>query len=155
MEFIDLVKEAKAHKHSFMLWPHRWKSYHSSIHFHWTIYPFEKQSIPQIPDKAGVYAFLIQPRIASLDVSYLMYIGQTKRSLRKRFQEYLREATSQSGRPKVLMLLDLYKGFLYFSCATLNASTSLKSIEDELLNAFIPPMNEQYPAEVRRVIAAF
>lgn len=31
----------------------------------------------------------------------------------------------------------------------------IKEIEDELINAFIPPCNDQYPAEISRVMRAF
>ncbi len=65
-----------------------------------------------------MYAFLVQPGIGSgLNVSYLMYIGKTDRPLRKRFREYLGEVKSPKGRHKVRLALELWKKYLWFSCA--------------------------------------
>ncbi len=156
MAFVDVVKEANFYNRRFTIWPRRWRAYGSSICLSWTVFLFGEDAIKEIPDEPGVYAFLIQPSIASdLNASYLIYIGKTTRSLRTRFQEYLREAKNPSGRPKIVTWLNPFKGFIYFSCAVLTSSVSPETVEGELLNAFIPPANEQYPAEVSRIIRAF
>lgn len=156
MAFVDLVKEAKSHRHMLLLWPQRWKLYSPFVSLSWEVFPFDEGTLDQIPDGPGVYAFLIQPRIASnLSASYPMYVGQTERSLQKRFREYLREAEDPTGRPKINMLLQLYKDFIYFSCAVLPSSASLDDVEEELLKALVPPANSQFPAEVSKVVRAF
>jgi hypothetical protein len=70
------------------------------VNLSWSLYPFSEASRDQIPQQQGVYAFLIVPAIAgNLSVAYLMYIGETDRTLRTRFGEYLREARSERIRP--------------------------------------------------------
>ena len=156
-DFVDLVKEAKIHKYEFILWPQRWQQYNPHINCNWSTYPFCQDSVEKIPDEPGVYAFLIQPHIANeLDASYLMYVGKTSRSLKQRFQEYFREAkNSKRGRPKIIMLLQSYAGYLHFSCAVVNQPDEPEQLENELLKAFLPPANDRFPAEVSRVIQAF
>ncbi len=154
-DYVDLVKEAKSHVETFVLWPRRWSECQLSTVLNWVVFPFEQSKADQIPDGPGIYAFLIQPGIASnLNASYLMYIGQTN-SLRSRYRDYLREPDSPIGRPKIVVLLDMYRGFLSFSCAPLSGADQLECIEDALLGAYIPPANDQFPAQIRRIVNAF
>lgn len=154
-KFTDLVKEAKSHTHQFTLWPDRWRGCNLKYSLSWNTYAFSKASISSIPKNPGVYAFLIQPRIASdLNTSYLIYIGMSK-NLRGRFVKYLREFKSKSGRPKIVSWLFPYTDYLYFSYTLVNPPNTPKSLEDELIKAFIPPANDRFPAEVRRVVKAF
>jgi hypothetical protein len=48
-----------------------------------------------------------------------MYIGETERTLRVRFRDYLNEAESDSIRPKLLRILPLYRDYLHFACTPL------------------------------------
>ena len=41
-----------------------------------------------------------------------------------------------------------------FCCATVHKD-DLTKVEDKLSNAYIPPANDQYPTEIRRIIGAF
>jgi excinuclease UvrABC nuclease subunit len=153
---VDLIKEAKFHTHKLILWPARWQAYKCRASLRWQVFPFDESIANQIPDQPGVYAFCIQPNVADLDASYVMYIGKTERSLRTRFREYLREAQSPSGRPRLTdMLLNPYRSFLYFICAVLNPQTIPGEIEEDLLDTFMPPMNTELPAEVRQIVNAF
>lgn len=158
-DFFDLVGKAKLHTHSFTLWPDRWRSCNLQNPLSWNTYAFSQASTGSIPDQPGVYAFLVQPNIANnLNASYLMYIGMTERSLRVRFIEYLREVDNRNGSPKIVFLLGLYDGYLSFSCAIVNSNTlsdTLNALENELLQAFIPPANDRIPAEVGRAVRAF
>ncbi len=159
-KFTDLVKEAKSHTHQFTLWPDRWRV--CNLKVSWNTYAFSEESVSSIPKNPGVYAFLIQPGIAGdLNTSYLIYIGMSK-NLRRRFVKYLREFKSKIGRPKIVSWLFPYIGYLHFSYTLVNPSNTLKSLEDnlksledELIKAFIPPANDRFPAEVRRVVKAF
>ena len=153
---VDLIKEAKFHTHSVVLWPARWQEYIHSDGFSWQVFPFDTGSTQNVPDSPGVYAFCVHPNVAALDARYVMYIGETERSLRTRFREYLDESEDPSGRPRLTdMLLNPYKGFLCFVCAALIPPLLPKEIEKGLLNTFIPPMNTQLPSEVRQIIHAF
>ncbi len=156
MPFVDVVKEAKFYEHRFVLWPRQWNAYGLSVSLEWRVLPFVKASERKIPTEPGVYVFLLQPGIASrLEASYPMYVGQTTRSLRERFREYLKEAQRDLGRPKILTLLKPYQGFVYFCCAAVTGRSSPMIIESKLIEALWPPVNEQYPASVRRIRAAF
>lgn len=153
--YTDLLMEAALHRKTFMLWPRQWTGYKHASPFDWHVVPFTQTSATGIPTDRGIYAFLIQPKIASdVQASYLVYLGQTD-SLRRRFRQYLQEAKSDLGRPKLVSLLTLYRGFLYFSYSTIPEPQDLTPVEDALLEALIPPENDQFPASVRRVINAF
>jgi excinuclease UvrABC nuclease subunit len=82
-----------------------------------------------------------------------MYVGQAK-SLQRRFMDYLNERKRETGRPKVYRFLNKYQDYVCFCYTTVNKN-DLTKVEDNLLNAYLPPVNDQYPAEVRRIIGAF
>ncbi|MDE0011698.1 MAG: hypothetical protein OXU36_11150 [Candidatus Poribacteria bacterium] len=145
------------HDYTFFLWPRQWTNYNLSGPFNWEIHPFEQNEADEIPIEPGIYSFIIQPGIADHPhCSYLMYLGMTKRPLRERFKEYFREKRDvERGRPKILKLLHVYQDYLHFCCSAIAETEHIKDIEDELLKAFIPPCNDEYPAEISRAIKAF
>jgi len=148
----ELFSEAKAHRHSFLLWKRRWDAFTPIVDLHWTEYAFNEEIADNIPEEPGVYAFCIRPNIGTnLNTSYLLYIGETTRTLRARYREYLREAYDPLGRALVYDFINMYRPYLTFCCAPLAEEISPKKIEDELLAAYIPPCNLKLPAEVRRV----
>ena len=159
MAVIDLIKEQDgliAHRYAFFLVPEKWETYNLSDPFNWEMHPFQPDQAENIPSEPGIYSFVIQPGIASHPrCSYLMYIGKTKRTLRERFREYFRERDNPAGRPKIVRLLNKYHGYLHFCCLAIAKKERIGEIEDALINAFLPPCNDQFPAEVRRVIGAF
>lgn len=147
------VGEAKLHKYGFLLWPQRWKKLTLPLDLQWQIFTFSEDQANNIPASPGVYAFCVEPRIIpGLNPCYLIYIGETTRTLRERFREYLREAEDLAGREKLYMALNLYKEYLYFFCAPLPDDVIPRDIETELLKAFIPPSNTKFPAEVKRIV---
>jgi hypothetical protein len=155
-DFVDLVSQAHLHQHEMMLWPYRWNQHKPAIVLDWKEVPFSSDRVDDVPNAPGVYAFFIQPRLPSnMVASYLMYIGQTGRTLRVRFQEYLREAGSERGRPKLSLNLPLYDGFLYFYCSEIMPPTDPEEIEDHLIETYLPPWNDRLPSSVSRVMSAF
>ena len=153
---LDKRVQLRAHRWSIPLWPQQWAAYNLPDSLNWEIYPFQRDQIENIPSQPGVYSFVIQPGIASHPVcSYLMYIGQTERTLQDRFKEYFYEQNNLAGRPKILDLLNLYEGYLHFCCSTIKKKERITEIEKALINAFLPPCNDQFPAETSRVIGAF
>lgn len=155
MEFEDLVVEAEVHRVRFTLWCRMWDEFQQSVALDWVDHPFEDGEVDNIPSSPGVYAFLVQPRLAGgLDVSYLLYIGESG-NLKRRFRDYLDEVEDQNARPRIVIYLNRYLRYLRFCCATLPSNVSTTDIEDELLAAFIPPLNKKLPARVRRVVNAF
>jgi hypothetical protein len=158
-QFTDLVatSEMMLHSHTMVMMPKLWTAYVGPTpQLSWSTFPFKEASRNQIPDAPGVYAFLVLPNIAgNINVSYLMYVGETERPLRERFGEYLREAKEDRIRPKLLRVLPLYPDHLVFACATTPVGIPPKDVESALLAAFVPPGNDQIPAIVRRARKAF
>jgi hypothetical protein len=156
VDFIDNVKDAKAHLHSILLWPAAWKKFTAPHSLKWHQSTFSARAKSSIPDQPGVYAFLIEPKFyPALRVAVLMYIGKTDRSLRMRFGEYLKEASDPTGRPAVSFILTAYAGHLTFYCAPVRSPRKPAKVENGLLASFMPPLNKTYPASVRRTVAAF
>lgn len=155
MSMHDIIKdqdEMKAHEHHFILWPRQWEKYHDT--HNWKICRLNEMEKDQIPNRSGVYSLLVQPGIANHPAcSYLMYVGKTK-SLRRRFMDYLNERKCETGRPKIFRVLNKYKDYVCF-CYTTVRKDDLSGVEDNLLVAYIPPNNDQYPAEIRCIVGAF
>ena len=155
-DIIDEQDQVKTYSSTFTLWPQAWKNYNLSAPFNWEIHPFQQNQVGNIPREPGIYSFVIQPGIASHPCcSYLMYIGKTKRTLRQRFNEYLREQDNPKGRTKILRLLNQYQGYLHFCCSKIAETERIGEIEDALITAFIPPCNAQFPATIRHIVGAF
>lgn len=157
-QYTDLLAsdEMMRHSHEMVMVPRLWSSCSLPVYLSWSVYPFSENSRNQIPEQQGVYAFLILPGIAGdLNVAYLMYIGETDRTLRVRFGEYLLEARSDKIRPKLLRILPLYPDHLVFACAPVPVGVVPKDIETKLIEAFLPPGNDDIPATVRRPRRAF
>jgi len=152
-----VVDEMMRHTHKMVMLPRLWSSLSlGQTTLSWQLFPFQESSRALVPQQQGVYAFLIVPDIAGpLQVSYLMYIGETDRTLRQRFGEYLLEAQSDNIRPKLLRILPLYPNHLMFACSTLQSGIVPKDVETLLIEAFLPPGNDQLPASVRRPRKAF
>jgi hypothetical protein len=157
-QYTDLlaVDEMMRHSHEMIMLPRLWSSLSLQQTLSWSTFQFNDSSRSLIPDQQGVYAFLILPKIGGdLNVSYLMYIGETSRTLRERFGEYLLEARSDKIRPKLLRILPLYPDHLAFACAPLPTDIVPKDVESALISAFLPPGNDDVPATVRRPRKAF
>lgn len=150
--------EMRRHTHEMIMMPKFWSIYDSlpGPPLSWSVFPFNDASRVHVPDQPGVYAFLVEPGVAgNLNVSYLMYIGMTERTLRARFSEYLTEAKSDRIRPKLLRILPQYTTHLRFACAVLPEGVAPAEVEVALLDAFVPPGNDRVPATVARIRKAF
>ena len=80
-----------------------------------------------------------------------MYVGQAK-NLHKRFGDYL--TRERVRRPKVVRLLEMYGGYIMFFYSKVDQER-LDNIEEELINAFVPPCNTKFTGEVQRARGAF
>jgi hypothetical protein len=128
-QYTDLVAtgEMMLHSHKMVMLPTLWAAFKAdpTPTLAWAAFPFKDSSRASVPHAPGVYAFLVVPSIAGdLNVSYLMYIGETERTLRSRFAEYIREAQEDKIRPKLLRILPLYPEYLMFACASVPAGVS-------------------------------
>lgn len=155
-DFIEERMLLGAHRYTFSLWPQQWVAYNLPDLFHWEIHPFQRDQTENIPSEPGIYSFVIQPGIASHpSCSYLMYIGKTARTLQQRFKEYFNEQQNAAkGRPKILGLLNQYQGYLYFCCSVIAEAERIEQIECALINAFLPPCNDQFSSEIGRIMRA-
>ena len=153
----DLVSEQdvlKAHEVSFRLWPRQWTLGGGAQVYTWQVYKLSELNRPSVPQRAGLYTLVVQPGIFGHPLcSYLMYVGKTN-SLHRRFGEYLREMNQATGRKKIVRLLNKYFDYVWF-CFTEIPESEISRVEDALLEAFMPPFNDRFPASVSRIITAF
>lgn len=144
-----------AHRKTFRLWPDLWTSSDLIRTLKWRSFPFNRSESRKIPARPGVYAFVIEPRLTPrLHLSYLIYVGMSEHSIRQRFVKYLWEARHPEGRPKVHLWLNQYSGNLRFVCAATPPALAVPT-EDALLDRFLPPANDEFSAELRRLVSAF
>lgn len=132
--------------------PARWVAFHSANALTWDEIPFNAQSLQTVPQVQGVYCFVVGPPPTSLpSVRYPMYVGQTKRTLRQRFQEYLRERDDPAGRYHVRKFLNVFDGELTFMCAQFSGTyQALVRMERDVMDAVMPAYSDRgYSAEVR------
>ena len=154
------VDETKASKIYFLLSPKQWKTFNLDLtKYKWHEFRFEKKTKGSIPESKGVYTFLIKPNIAEHpSCSYLMYVGRTTdQNLRIRYGQYMDELEGKrKSRPKIEYMLRKYKEYLFFACIPLDDKLSPESLEEKLLTAYIPPVNDAdaLPAEARRIMKA-
>lgn len=151
---LDLQTSQEFDKHTFkfILDPNQWASLVLPFTLNWNAVPFHESNATHIPDNAiGVYSFIVKPSIAKHDdCAYLMYIGQTKRqTFRLRYQQYLRDQRTRKGRYPVVNMLNTWPNQLWFCYAPIKEFTNIDEVENRLLSAFLPPINRQFPADVR------
>jgi len=147
----------------FRLWrmvlsPTQWQSCKVPVKLVWRSVKFHPGNATRIPEDArGVYTFVVKPGIADHpSCSYLMYVGKAeKQVLRDRFRQYVAEKTKgeKSRRPHVTEMLLKWEGFLWFYYAEIPNKTKIKTVEDELLAAYLPPSNRTFPSRIRGAIA--
>jgi hypothetical protein len=158
MSTIDILDrdqdEMSVYTREFVLWRRKWEECRDLTTLDWKSYKLTGSERIYIPRESGIYTLIVQPGIASHPAcSYLIYVGQTN-SLHRRFGEYLRERTDESGRPKVSWWLRRFPHHVWFYFTPVRED-DLDDVENCLLSAYYPPANDQYPASVRRVINAF
>ena len=119
---------------------------------HWIRTQFDQTESRDIPnDLIGVYAFVLEPKIAYIDLAYLLYVGKTTQHFRARFNKYKRhQHEDNTKRPLVQIMLNAWPGRLAFYYAPIDDRNIVKEIEDQLIAAFKPPVCRAYPARVRK-----
>lgn len=140
-----------------ILFPPAWAACGLTMELTWEVLPFDAQNVQSVPDdKRGVYTFVVQPGIANHPAcSYLLYVGQTARNFRVRYQEYLRDeaAGAESRRPHVSGMLCKWRGYLWFCFAHIEDESLIECTEDTLLAAYMPPTNIEMPGKLYQRIA--
>jgi hypothetical protein len=119
------------------------------IAINWINIKFLKKNKTVIPDKQGIYMFVLDIS-NSLDLNgtgkHILYIGQTI-NLNDRFGSYFyyKNSTKPSDFLKRCMVL-LWEGkleFHYFETYGLN-SKDLDKVEFDLIDSVVPPMNNRF-----------
>jgi hypothetical protein len=123
----------------------------------WNTIKFNAEN-PNLPDQQGVYVFSINIEHGNLpNNSYILYVGKagdvnSKNTIRKRYQDYVREARVQS-RPKIHRMLNLWSEHLSYHYAEVPNGMSTGDIEQLLTTIFIPPYNtNDFLGEVRNLL---
>jgi hypothetical protein len=139
----------------FILRPDSWCSFKTAIPLIWTRVKFDSAKATSVPDDArGVYTFVAEPGIAAHPAcNYLLYVGMVETSdFRTRFKSYLAEPNKKKPRVHVLYMIDRWQPYLWFYYAPLPDGVKAKPVEDSLLEAFLPPVNRNWPARIKDVM---
>jgi hypothetical protein len=142
-----------------VLFPPAWAACALSVNLSWRIVPFDASSLDSVPDdQRGIYSFVVQPGIANHPAcAYLLYVGQTTRSFRVRYREYLRDQAAgfDCRRPHISGMLNKWKGYLWFCYAHIDDESLIEPTEDALIGAYLPPTNVEMPGKLNRAVAFF
>ena len=142
--------ELKLHIRRFLLFPDYWidPSNEIEIKLKWYKTRFTEKNIAKIPEKKGLYAFTVEPKVSNFfKTCYLFYIGETERTLKIRYKEYLNDQKGKGKpRPKVFEMLKLYEDNLYFYYTSIDESNVIDENEAKLLNIFLSHINTQIPS---------
>lgn len=132
---------------SMVLSPTRWASYVDPTPLTWQKVKFDQQDLYQVPDNEfGIYTFIVDAGVAGHPhCSYLLYLGKAeKQPLRTRINQYFYEPSNPKGRGPVQdMILD-WHSHLHVCFAPIKDVSRIDDLENALLEAFVPPMNQTY-----------
>lgn len=155
----DLIRAheaGKTHRINSLMMPTFWTAYTSPNSLTWQQVKFGVAANNLPDDKIGVYCFVIEPNVAKVPCcGLLVYIGRARNSFRKRYSEYLAEKDNPAGRPKVVMMLNLWEDHLTYYYAELPTGDECTAEESRLLTAFVPEFNSTLPATVQARTGAF
>ena len=165
---VDVIKNSiNDSKWSFIINPEFWENIDtdvkSLIDTDWSEVKFFKdtkepnEQINTIPnDRGGIYLFIIKPNYIPDTHLYIMYVGRARntknQNLRKRCKDYY----SESNRPKVKRLLERWWKYIYIKYLPLDDNDIIDKVEEELINAIVPPCNDKIPnKKIQNTIKAF
>ncbi|HEX8561865.1 MAG TPA: hypothetical protein VF676_02690 [Flavobacterium sp.] len=150
----DRRQEIKEHIRKFLLFPEFWNDPTKQIghKITWERILFEEGNTASVPNKKGVYCFVVEPPKVDFlfETRYLFYIGKaSSATLRARYKNYIDEKNNrgignQKPRIKVQEMLNDYYGHIHFFYAELNTGV-IKDVEEKLLNLYMPYVNTSIP----------
>ncbi|MBB4126706.1 hypothetical protein GGR77_001996 [Xanthomonas translucens] len=152
-KYKDLIADTDrvaAYQRKFNVDTARWKTFRSPITLTWSKLRFSEANRSNIPKERGLYAFTLAHEPSGFPShGFIMYIGITgdtsNATLRTRYSQYLANLRRGNGRPKVYGMLSRWDGDLFFNFVPVpDKNVSLTAIEDELLAAVLPPVNDFY-----------
>jgi|LakMenE18May11ns_1017448.scaffolds.fasta_scaffold9957404_2 hypothetical protein len=137
-----------------LLSPSHWARYPNTIQLNWNFVKFEPTNLGLVPTKYGVYSFVVDPGISQHPAThYLLYLGRARGlTLRTRYGNYMKEKIADKGRQPIQAMLNKWPDHLWFYYAEVEDITAIDDLEDELLAAYLPPFNQVFPAEVRKIV---
>lgn len=142
----------------FILHPGLWNACPKTLPvLKWVRIKFSKATVKSLPNnKYGIYSFIAEPQVAGHNaVGYLLYIGKAQdQSLQDRITSYLYEANKAKPRFHIAEMLDHCPDHLWLHYAEVADQKSIKTIEEALLEAFLPPFNRDFPATISHVVKA-
>ena len=140
----DLIKYNVS---SMILSPTRWSNYNNPTPLNWQRIKFVQENLDRVPDDAfGIYTFIVDAGVANHPhCSYLLYLGKAeKQSLRDRIRQYFYEPNNPKGRGPIQDMILNWHTHLYVCFARVENTSTIDDLENSLLEAFIPPMNQNY-----------
>ncbi len=153
-DLVDVQDEYKSFIQDFRLWPAAWEKIRDLGDLDWTTVKFDESEIDSVSEKSGIYSFVINPGVTNHPNRYLCYIGKTKRPLKERIKEYVAESKSIKGRPAIIRVLNKWSGYIEVSFIEIEQD-EINDLEKKLNDAFLPPFQKQFSAEVNRIVNAF
>ncbi len=150
-------KELHSYLRKFILAPPYWEGLATKPYntYKWQKIHFSEKNRRVLNDVEGLYFFVLSPSIANaIFINYLLYIGETD-SISRRFGEYLDKiGDPKSSQYQMFTLIDDYPSHLEFYYVEIPGlqTRARKSQEDELLTAFMPPVNNKYPQWVEKLV---
>ena len=148
-----------------VLHPRRWRSFKPANPLTWKSVRFGSGTAQDVPQQRGIYTFVVHFQDYNLGPlvlpthGYVLYGGITgdrakHRTLRDRFQDYLREK-KRGKRVNVHRMLTTWPQDLFFYYAVVNQNTDLRALELALNDAIIPPFVENdFSAAIRPLVKA-
>jgi excinuclease UvrABC nuclease subunit len=145
------------HKVEFLFDIQAWEST-INCELEWTNIQFSRNCQTSIPSSPGIYAFVVEPKLFSLDpANGFFYIGKSK-NLKKRIRSYIHEINldfERTKRPHIWKMINVWENRLrYYYSVTATEEEAIR-IENEIIKALYPPFNKRYDAETSRIVRAF
>lgn len=146
-------KEGSEFCKSFILWPKQWSQFSWRKTISWNSVPAKKENVKNLPDKPGVYAFVVSHTVGKFPSNGIIaYVGETKasaQSLKKRCAIYFRDSEYKK-RPHIGELLHLWPDnlTLYYTVTSKSDATKL---EEHLLECLLPPFNRKFPGKLNAI----
>lgn len=164
MDYLDPVSHRttrrllRHYKLNFIISPEQWETLAGLYTtLNWQKIKFERTNSNRLPQVEGLYMFAASPeKINASFINYLFYIGETN-DLKRRYGEYLDKIDNpKSSQYKVYEIIDDYPNHLYFHYVEFPGfnETQRKSIEDQFLVGFLPPINSKYPQGLQKLVLA-
>ena len=147
----------ESHHVSMLFYPAAWESA-PPVPCTWVGNEFPPNPRKKIPKKPGVYVFVVRTDIFNFPhASGLFYVGKAT-NLYERIGAYITDVNKRklrTKRPLVWRMLNAWDGHLQYFYTITSDVAAAKVLEDQMLNAFIPPFNKQYDATTSTTVRAF